>query len=184
MTSHINPSNINGQYPIAGQDNDSQGFRDNFTNTISNFTIAAAEITALQSNAVMVGTGVTNNMNGAVLANVRLSGAVDISSITSGTGSMTLDFAVASFYQITTSGSLTLNFTWNGTVPGVYAKMRVLVVASPTGGTLTLSAPPIGATAAGFTAGAMTLSQAYHMFELSTVDAGTTVFIRQILATS
>ena len=31
MTSSINPNNIDGTYPIAGQDNDSQGFRDNFT---------------------------------------------------------------------------------------------------------------------------------------------------------
>jgi hypothetical protein len=32
MASLVNPFNINGNYPIAGQDNDSQGFRDNFTN--------------------------------------------------------------------------------------------------------------------------------------------------------
>jgi hypothetical protein len=35
--SNINPNNINGSYPIAGQDNDSQGFRDNFTNILNNF---------------------------------------------------------------------------------------------------------------------------------------------------
>ena len=29
---------IDGAYPVAGQDNNSQGFRDNFTNTNSNFT--------------------------------------------------------------------------------------------------------------------------------------------------
>ena len=28
MTSNINPTNIDSDYPIAGQDNDSQGFRD------------------------------------------------------------------------------------------------------------------------------------------------------------
>jgi len=30
--SNINPNNINAAYPVAGVDNDSQGFRDNFTN--------------------------------------------------------------------------------------------------------------------------------------------------------
>ena len=50
MSSNINPNNIDGTYPIAGQDNNSQGFRDNFTNTKLNFTFAATEITALQDN--------------------------------------------------------------------------------------------------------------------------------------
>ena len=39
MTSQINFNNIDGTYPIAGQDNSSQGFRDNFTNTKNNFEI-------------------------------------------------------------------------------------------------------------------------------------------------
>lgn len=49
MSSNINPNNINGNYPVAGQDNDSQGFRDNFTNISNNFSFAATEITALQN---------------------------------------------------------------------------------------------------------------------------------------
>ena len=32
MASNINAFNIDGTFPIAGQDNPSQGFRDNFTN--------------------------------------------------------------------------------------------------------------------------------------------------------
>ena len=53
MTSQINPNNINGAYPVAGQDNNSQGFRDNFTNTSTNFQFAAQEITALQNSAIL-----------------------------------------------------------------------------------------------------------------------------------
>jgi predicted acyltransferase (DUF342 family) len=49
MSSNINPNNINGNFPVAGQDNDSQGFRDNFTNILNNFSFAASEITALQN---------------------------------------------------------------------------------------------------------------------------------------
>jgi hypothetical protein len=48
MTSAINPSNINILYPIAGQDNDTQGFRDNFRNIKNNLNAASLEITALQ----------------------------------------------------------------------------------------------------------------------------------------
>ena len=38
MASNIVPGNIDGTYPKAGQDNSSQGFRDNFTETKNNFT--------------------------------------------------------------------------------------------------------------------------------------------------
>ena len=40
MSSNINPNNIDTAYPVAGQDNDSQGFRDNFTNIKTNFSSA------------------------------------------------------------------------------------------------------------------------------------------------
>lgn len=49
MASNINPTNIDITYPIAGQDNDTKGFRDNFTSIKNNFTTAASEITALQA---------------------------------------------------------------------------------------------------------------------------------------
>jgi hypothetical protein len=49
MTSAINPTNIDIKYPIAGQDNDTQGFRDNFTIIKTNFSTAATEISTLQT---------------------------------------------------------------------------------------------------------------------------------------
>ena len=71
MSSNINPNNIDGTYPIAGQDNNSQGFRDNFTQTKVNFQYAASEITDLQNNAVLksalTGGTLDNNMGGALL---------------------------------------------------------------------------------------------------------------------
>jgi len=49
MASNINPTNIDTTYPIPGQDNDTQGFRTNFTVIHDNFITAGQEITALQS---------------------------------------------------------------------------------------------------------------------------------------
>lgn len=49
MASNVNAKTIDGNYPIAGQDNNSQGFRDNFTNIRNNLAIAAFEISTLQS---------------------------------------------------------------------------------------------------------------------------------------
>jgi hypothetical protein len=49
MASQINPNNIDITYPIAGQDNDTKGFRDNFSSIRSNFITAKTEITGLQN---------------------------------------------------------------------------------------------------------------------------------------
>lgn len=65
MASDINPGNIDGTFPIAGIDNDSQGFRTNFTNTSTNFTEAKSEIEDLQSKSILKaplnGESVTDN---------------------------------------------------------------------------------------------------------------------------
>lgn len=53
MASNIVDTTIDETYPVAGVDNDSQGFRDNFNIIKSNFVAAKAEITELQSNAVL-----------------------------------------------------------------------------------------------------------------------------------
>lgn len=49
MASNINTNNIDITFPIAGQDNDTQGFRTNYINIRNNFAKAAEEITALQN---------------------------------------------------------------------------------------------------------------------------------------
>ena len=49
MASKIYPNNIDITYPVAGQDNDTQGFRTNFSNIKNNFSVAATEISALQA---------------------------------------------------------------------------------------------------------------------------------------
>jgi hypothetical protein len=49
----INPNNINGGFPVFGQDNPTQGFRDNFTNIKNNLNFAKAEIEDLQAKAVL-----------------------------------------------------------------------------------------------------------------------------------
>ena len=50
MASNINDTGVNADFPVAGQDNDSQGFRDNFSIVKSNFVAAKAEIESLQNN--------------------------------------------------------------------------------------------------------------------------------------
>jgi hypothetical protein len=63
MTSLINPSNIDITYPVAGQDNDTQGFRTNFQNIRNNFVVAGNEITGVQSSVATLQTQVFGNAN-------------------------------------------------------------------------------------------------------------------------
>ena len=49
MASNINDTGVNKDYPVAGQDNDSQGFRDNFNVIKDNFVAAKSEIETLQT---------------------------------------------------------------------------------------------------------------------------------------
>jgi hypothetical protein len=65
VASDINPDNIDGTFPIAGIDNDTQGFRTNFTNTSTNFADAKSEIEDLQSKVILkeplIGEATTDN---------------------------------------------------------------------------------------------------------------------------
>jgi len=51
MASNIVSTTIDAEYPVAGVDNDSQGFRDNFQIIKDNFAAAEEEISDLQENA-------------------------------------------------------------------------------------------------------------------------------------
>jgi hypothetical protein len=81
--SNIDPSRINPNFPVQGQDNPSQGFRDNFQGTVEGLTQARNEITDLQANQIVKGTtatnrweianDVSNDLGGAELKNLQLS---------------------------------------------------------------------------------------------------------------
>jgi hypothetical protein len=77
--SQINPNNIDQSFPVPGQDNDSQGFRDNFNQIKVNLGRARDEITELQSKAVLKaalsGQTLNNNMSNQTISNVTISTA-------------------------------------------------------------------------------------------------------------
>ena len=142
MTSQINPYNIDGAYPIAGQDNNSQGFRTNFTNTSTNFEFAAQEITALQTNAVLksalTGTTLDNDMNGSLLFNAQTQ-QITQTLVPLGTVTTTaaVSYTAGSYFTLTTGGSITLAFT-NLPASGVLANWGVSITVASTAHTVTL----------------------------------------------
>jgi len=73
MTSSINTSGLNVNYPIPGVNNNSQGFRDNFATIKTNLDTASTEITDLQNNVVvkqaLLNGTVNNDMGNTLISN-------------------------------------------------------------------------------------------------------------------
>ena len=60
---------IDIQYPVAGQDNNSQGFRDNFGHIFNAFQETDLSLTELSSNAILKGGTTVNDLTGATITN-------------------------------------------------------------------------------------------------------------------
>ena len=71
MASNITSGTIDGAYPVAGVDNDTQGFRDNFTIIKTGLATAAGEITSLQDTTAKLNT--SNDFLGTDVTNANLS---------------------------------------------------------------------------------------------------------------
>ena len=194
MTSAINPNNIDGAYPVAGQDNNSQGFRDNFTNTKTNFQYAANEISDLQSKAVLKaalnGTTLNNDMNASILSNFQgqnISGTV----VSLGTisGDVGINYAAGPYQTVTTGGAISLAFT-NFTAAGTQDYVVVQVTVTDTSYTLTFpSAVGSGASATslngiqGLDTGTNTITFAAtgtYVYSFTTTDGGTTIYLNDL----
>jgi len=184
MTSQINPNNVDGTYPVAGQPNNTQGFRDNFTNIKTNFSYAETEITALQNNgifkAALPGTTLDNNMADNLIYAVKLN---DVSHTyvqnTASSGSITIDYSAAQYQYVSTTGSISLNFS-NFPVSGSAGIVQIAINVTSTAHTLTLpAAVTLGTTGIqGYSAGVITFAATgTYQFAFSTSDGGTTITI-------
>jgi hypothetical protein len=187
--SSINPNNIDGTYPIAGQDNDSQGFRDNFTNIKNNFTFASTEISDLQNNAILKsplsGTTLNNNLNNAQLIGAQISKFTQTrNDIGTQSGSITVNWSDAHFQTLAitanttvTLGSWPTSGFWTELVLDVTPKAENLYL-SLAGATSLVNATNIQ----GFTANAIAFpsGNVTYRFEFSTYDGGTTVSVRDL----
>lgn len=129
MTSKIT-SNIDGTFPVAGQDNSTQGFRTNFTNTNNNFTYAAEEISDLQNKVILKSAladqELDNNMFGAEISNPTLKGVREtIYDFSSVAGVIGLNFLDASYFTMTLEGSVILAFNNFASTAGTSVKIKV-----------------------------------------------------------
>ena len=192
MTSSINPNNIDTTYPVAGQDNDSQGFRDNFTNIKTNFEYAETEIDDLQAKGIfksaLTGTTLDNDMAGALVENMKTQGfrgtRIALGSVT---GSTAIDYAAGQWYTVTTGGSITLAFS-NIPSAGNASWFNVRITVANIAHTVTLPAA-VGASAAaqsvvgiqGIASNVITFAETgTYEFEFHTDDGGTAIYLSEL----
>lgn len=192
--SSINQNNINGEYPIAGQDNDSQGFRDNFTNIKNNLKFAKEELEDLQSKVLLksglsVNGGVlSNNLNYTTLEAPALKSAVEIvnSVGTIADAAITITWTDGLLHYLTLN-SVDTTVTLSGwATSGLYAKMRLEINVSTAGRTLTFSTSGVTFhglnNIVGSTGNAIVFpAVGKYLLELSTYNSGTDVTVTDVL---
>jgi hypothetical protein len=99
VTNYSNQINVN--FPVAGEDNDSQGFRSNFSRIQSAFLSASKEITELQTNSVSLND--QNDFGNNVIKRAALQGGSEIvndaGAFDGTTATITVNYAEGSYQQ-------------------------------------------------------------------------------------
>ena len=188
--SNINPQNIDGTYPIAGQDNNSQGFRDNFTNTVNNFTFAAAELTDLQTYALLaaplgsVGQTTTeqnNTINYTIISEPQFKKVVETTKFvgnTSSGGSFEVDWSQGHFQTVGVTSTATMSFASTWPTSDLYTRLRLQVTSyGTTAITLPAEVSQNVNNIQGVSAGVLTVGAGVYQFEFATSNQGATVSI-------
>tara|TARA_Y100001972_G_scaffold128650_1_gene190733 strand:- start:1909 stop:2505 length:597 start_codon:yes stop_codon:yes gene_type:complete len=192
MATGITTTNIDGTFPVAGQDNDSQGFRDNFTQIKTQLATAGTEITALQTNGAV--TNANTDFNGHDQSELVLKDwGQKIVAKGSVSGSVACSFEDGNVTTLTTSGNVTLTFTnfplEDDASTNVHASMRVFLTKGTSTHTVTLTGVsfPTVASFVESNLDSSTMSTTFpdrkstFVFDVFSVDGGTTKFISTIL---
>tara|TARA_B100000780_G_C21073439_1_gene432014 strand:- start:252 stop:977 length:726 start_codon:yes stop_codon:yes gene_type:complete len=187
MASNINSNNVDGTFPIAGQDNDSQGFRDNFTNIKTNFTNAKTELEDLQSKVILksalTGTTLANSGGGSILSDFAIQDFSETrTALGSLSGTTTVNYTTGGYQTVTTTGSIALAFT-NFSASGTLSRVRVEITVASTAHTVTLpSACTIGVdTLQGQLSNVITFDRTgTYILEFTTDDSGTTIAVNDL----
>ena len=182
MASNIVPGNIDGTYPKAGQDNSSQGFRDNFSAIKNNFTEAKSEIQDLQSNKASTNANV--NFSDYVVSKATFKDTAETiyAHGTVSSGSVTLNHENGHYQTLTITADTTFAFT--NFPSGSLGRIILDITVNPTStGILTLPSAVIKAdnvTGSDGTSDQITIGLGRALFEFMSPDGGTTVLMHQL----
>jgi len=110
MASSINETGIDEEFPVAGQDNDSQGFRDNFSKIKTALGTAKSELTQFLDEGARKDQD--NDFNGNTLSNATL---LQVKDKVFNTGNINTDSSInwgnGSFQNVTVSEDVTLTLS-------------------------------------------------------------------------
>jgi hypothetical protein len=116
MTSAINTGPINAAYPVPGQNQSSQPFRDNFSSIKQNLNTAGTEITDLQAKAIfktaLTGQTLNNDMANSLISNALTSGFRQTTNSLGTTlaGTVSINISNGDYQFGTATGNISLNF--------------------------------------------------------------------------
>jgi hypothetical protein len=130
-------SEIDAEYPVPGVDNDSQGFRDNFSAIKSSLTAAAADLTTLNTTTAKLNEN--NDFNG---NNIQEANLIATTEEVHNNGNLTagqnISFTNGHYQNVGIGANLTLTLAdWPAT--GKLGKMRIVVKGDSTTRTVTWS---------------------------------------------
>lgn len=181
MASNIVPGNIDGTFPIAGQDNSSQGFRDNFTAIKNNFTEAKSEIEDLQSN--KASTNATTNFADNIVQRPQLKDYSEtVYTHGSVSSTLTLDHENGNYQTATMTGDTTLGFS-NFPATGRLGRIILDVQVNTGVNTITLPSAVIKAdnvSGSDGTSDSLAPEMGRYLWEFMTPDGGTTVLMHEL----
>ena len=178
MASLISTTGFDAAFPIAGQDNDSQGFRTNFNVTKVALDQAKSEITSLQSNTAKLNANNDFNANNITDANF-IANTEEVNNIGNIAASQNINWTDGNYQTLTVAANpITLSLTgWGAT--GKLCKIRLQIATNNVSNVINWNA--VGGTVlkgpgfpASFTVSAT--SNKYAIVDFWTSNAGTTVF--------
>lgn len=182
-TTYIN--SINTNYPVPGVDNDTQGFRDNYTNIKSALSTLAGEVGGLQLNGVVTDDTSDFSYEGILYRPVIDSYGVKLTNVTPSSPlstDETLDAASGNYQQVSVSGTLNLDVTnWADNDSDNVMSQVLLEIYNGSGTTATVNfSNTLGTLKKDVSLPISVASSGTVFVELWTPNAGTTVFLRKI----
>ena len=182
MASNIVPGNIDGTYPKAGQDNSSQGFRDNFSSIKNNFTEAKTEIEDLQTN--KASTNANSNFSNYVVSQAIFKDTAETVYAHGTTGgAVTLNHENGHYQTLTTNASVTLSFT---NMPATNSVGRIILDINVVSSAHTITIPSavlVSGNVSGGDGSSDTITvptTGRYLYEFLTPDNGTTILMHQL----
>lgn len=175
--------NIDEDFPVAGQDNDSQGFRDNFSEIKTALQSAKTELSDLLTNGARL--DVNNDFNGKTISNATL---IQTSDKVYNTGNISantvIDWSDGSYQNVTVTASAVLSLG-NWPASGNLGYIRIAIRSDGSPRTVTVSADNAGTVfrSPNWPAtGTLTVNSLVNplLIDAWTSDGGATVFLNYI----